>query len=126
MILGTSYHIVNMIWVGLLGSFTLAGVASSSFLIWMIFSITAITEVGVNSLVARYYGARDNINLNKIGIYGLRLGLIIALLIGLIFIPNLKYIFSNIMHLEEDVTNIALTYLLPIICILPLYIINIT
>jgi putative MATE family efflux protein len=126
MLLGTSYHLINTMWVGILGSFSLAGVASSSFLIWMIFSILAITEVGVNSLVARYYGAKDNENLNKVSIYGLRFGLIISLLIGILFLPNLEIIFSKVMNLEKDVSNMALIYIIPFICILPLYIINIT
>ncbi|GIW22202.1 MAG: MATE family efflux transporter [Candidatus Sericytochromatia bacterium] len=126
MLLGTSYHIINTIWVGLLGSFSLAGVTSSSFIIWMIFSIVSITEVGVNSLVARYYGAKDNENLNKVSFYGIRLGLIISLIVGLLFLPNLENIFLYIVKLNKDVTSVALTYLIPFICILPLYIISST
>lgn len=126
MFLGTSYHLINTMWVGILGSLSLAGVASSSFIVWMIFSIISTVEVGVNSLVARYYGAKDNESLNKVSIYGLRLGLIIAFLIGIIFLINLENIFLKVMKVEKDVLNMALIYIIPFICILPLYVVNIT
>ncbi|MFN8577498.1 MAG: MATE family efflux transporter [Candidatus Sericytochromatia bacterium] len=37
MFLETSYHLIDAIWIGMLGSVALAATASSSFILWLIF-----------------------------------------------------------------------------------------
>jgi putative MATE family efflux protein len=123
MFLETFYHIIDAFWIGLLGPVALAAVASSSFLLWLIFSWCSLVEVGINSLVARYYGARDFASLIKTGVYGIRFGIFISIIISLIFIPSIARLFE-IMGLAPDVTANATCYMIPCLVGLPLYVIS--
>lgn len=121
MFIQTSYHIIDAIWIGMLGSTALAAVSSSSFFIWFIFSACSLVEIGVNSLSARYYGARDHQGVSEISFYGVRFGILLAFLISAISLPNLPYLF-NVMNIDNDVTALSILFLSPIYVCLPVFI----
>lgn len=78
MFLESSYHLIDAIWIGMLGSVALAAVASSSFILWLVFSATALVETGVNSLTARYFGAKDQKSFDSISFNGMRFGITVV------------------------------------------------
>jgi putative MATE family efflux protein len=124
MFLETSYHIIDAFWIGMIGPVALAAVASASFLLWMIFSCCALIEVGVNSLVAKYYGAGDPNSVNKTGVYGIRYGILISVFISIIGIPAIEPVY-NLMGLQPDVIDSAICFIIPCLIGLPFYTVGI-
>lgn len=124
MLLESSYNIVSAIWIGKLGSIALAGLASASFIVWMLFNLSSLVEIGVNSLVANSFGAKNFDYMKKIGTSGLRFAIIFSFLVMLIAIPFLPKIFK-LMGLESNVINAATEYLIIILFGLPAFLIMI-
>lgn len=125
MFLESSYHIIDSFWIGILGSVALASATASSFYVWMIFSATALVEVGVNSLVARNYGAKDFDAVKNIASQGRRFGIFLSFIIGLIGINFIESALG-VMGLEKDVINNALLFMFPIFMGLPFFTMNLT
>lgn len=120
MFLETSYHLIDAIWIGMLGSVALAATAASSFILWLVFSACALTEVGVNSLVAKYTGAKEPESVNKVARNGFLFGIFLAFFISLFFILFCEKIFY-LMGLESDVISNAICFILPIFVGLPIF-----
>jgi len=59
MFLETAFSIADIFWVGKLGAVSLAAVISSTFLIWIIYSLVGAISIGVTALVARFIGAKQ-------------------------------------------------------------------
>ena len=59
MLIETLRIIANAFWVGKLGAVALAAVISSTFLIWIIYSLISTLSVGVVAMVSRFVGAQD-------------------------------------------------------------------
>jgi len=125
MFLESSYNIVSTVWIGKLGSVALAGIAAASFIVWIILGLSILFEIGVNSLVAKSFGAKDFEFMKKVGTNGLRSGIIFTFLLMIVCIPFLTSIFK-LMGLESNVINAANEYLIFIFFGLPAYLIMIT
>lgn len=125
MFLESSYHIIDSFWIGMLGSVALASATASSFFVWMIFSSTALVEVGVNSLVARNYGAKDYNAVKNVATQGRRLGILLSFFISLIGINFIEPALG-VMGLEKDVINNAILFMFPIFMGLPFFAMNLT
>lgn len=121
MFLETSYHFIDAIWIGMLGSVALAAVASASFVLWLIFSACTLVEVGVNSLVAKYSGANDKEAVNKISRNGFLFGIFLSFFIALIGILTAENTFY-LLGLENDVIYNALCFMLPVFVGLPVFV----
>lgn len=124
MFLETAYHFIDAIWIGMLGSVALAAVAASSFLLWLIFSACTLVEIGVNSLVAQYTGAKNLEAVNKVSRNGFIFGILLSFLISVIGITNLDHLFS-LMNLEADVVDSAICFMLPVFAGLPIFVLTI-
>ncbi|MEK7433184.1 MAG: MATE family efflux transporter [Cyanobacteriota bacterium] len=125
MLLESSYHFVDTFWIGMLGSDALAGATAASFFIWMIFSATALVEVGVNSLVARCYGAKDYEKMKQVSVQGARLGIMISIFIsilGIFFIEDAL----KLMGVENIVIYNSILFIFPLFVGLPLFTLNLT
>ncbi len=59
MFVHTAFLITDMIWVGRLGAPEMAGVISSVFIIWILFSIAEIVTAGLVAIIARHYGEKN-------------------------------------------------------------------
>ena len=125
MFLETSYHIINAIWIGMLGSIALAASASSSFFLWMIFSCCSLIEVGINSSVARSFGAKDKEAIEKVSIYGIRYAIFIGFIVSLIGIFFIEKALS-LVGLDDNVLDSALCILYPTLIALPIFTIGIS
>ncbi|MFN8671646.1 MAG: MATE family efflux transporter [Candidatus Sericytochromatia bacterium] len=125
MLLESSYHFFDTLWISKLGSLALAGATGASFFVWMIFSATTLVEVGVNSLVARYYGAKDFEKMKEIAFQGRNLGIIISFFISLL---GIFFIESSLKKtgLEEIVVYNAMFFLFPVFMGLPFFTMNLT
>ncbi len=74
----TLFHVVDVMWVGRLGAAATAGVTTSFYFVWMIWSVNDITAVSVAATVSRHIGAREPGR----AAYGAAQAALLALLLG--------------------------------------------
>ena len=75
------YNLIDMIWVGGLGSNAVASIGSSSFFIGLGYSINSIVVIGAGIKVAHSIGAKKDIDIKRY----INAGLILNGVIGLIY-----------------------------------------
>ena len=76
-----TYNLVDMLWVGGLGSNAVASVGSSSFFIGLGYSINSLVVIGTGIKVAHAIGRKEEIEVKEY----INAGLLINIIIGLIF-----------------------------------------
>jgi len=110
MFLGTFFSIADAFWVGKLGATSLAAVISSTFVIWIIYSLASIISIGVVALVARSMGAKDPAQAAYISKQAFLFSIISSAfltIVGIILTPQ----FFNLMGTEKEVTLLGTKYL---------------
>jgi len=110
MFLETFFSIADAFWVGKLGAASLAGVISSTFVIWIIYSLAAIISVGVVALVSRSMGAKDPAQAAYISKQAFLFSMICSSLltiVGIILTPQVFYLMGT----EKEVTLLGTKYL---------------
>jgi Na+-driven multidrug efflux pump len=110
MLLQSMFNIVDMIWVGRLGPPALAALSTGGFLIWSVFAITHMISVGINSMTARYVGAKLYDEARYVAGEGLVLGLVISVLVMFLGLVGSESVFG-VMGTAPDVTRLGLDYL---------------
>ncbi|MGG7177705.1 MATE family efflux transporter [Clostridium paraputrificum] len=80
-----TYNLIDMLWVGGLGSDAVASIGSSSFFIGLGYSINALVITGTGIKVAHSVGKKDNLEVRKY----INAGLIINTVIGVIYAASL-------------------------------------
>ncbi len=110
MLLQSMFNIVDMIWVGRLGPPALAALSTGGFLIWSVFAITHMISVGINSMTARYVGAKLYDEARYVAGEGLVLGLVISILVMFLGLVGSESVFG-VMGTASDVTRLGLDYL---------------
>ena len=98
-----SYNIIDMFWVGGLGSNAVASVGSASFLIGLGYSINALVVTGTGIKTAQAIGEKDENRTNQYINTGFLLNGIIGIVYALIMILGSKYFISFL-----NLTNIAI------------------
>ncbi|MBM6860244.1 MATE family efflux transporter [Clostridium saudiense] len=81
-----TYNLVDMLWVGGLGSDAVASVGSSSFFVGLGYSINSLVVIGAGIKIAHSIGQKDNDNLKRYINAGISINLFIAIIYGLILI----------------------------------------
>ena len=81
-----TYNIVDMIWVGGLGSNAVASVGSSSFFIGLGYSINALVVIGAGIKVSHAIGRKDNDEVKRYINAGLAINLLIAIVYALVLV----------------------------------------
>jgi putative MATE family efflux protein len=110
MFLETFFTIADAFWVGKLGAVSLAAVISSTFVVWIIYSLAAIISVGVVALVSRAVGAKDPAQAAYVSEQSFLFSIISAAfltVIGIIFTPQVFYLMGT----ESEVTLTGVKYL---------------
>jgi Na+-driven multidrug efflux pump len=110
MLLQATFNIVDMIWVGRLGPSALAALSTGGFLIWSIFAIAHMISVGINSMTARYVGAKLYEEAKYVAGEGLILSTVLSLLVMILGLGGSEKVFG-IMETAPDVTELGLSYL---------------
>jgi len=114
------FDIINIFWVGKLGTQAIAGVASAAFLTWAIFASMNATTVGANSLIAQLFGAGRRNEARKTAVDAAWLSVAASILITLILWLTKGAIF-RFMGLQPQTAGYANSYLTIYICALPLF-----
>lgn len=107
-----AYNMVDMLWVGRLGSNAVASIGSSSFLIGLGYSINALVVIGTGIKVAQSIGRKDDEETNKYINSGIILNGIIGLIYFLFIIFGSKYFISFLSLGNKDVEVDTLNYLM--------------
>lgn len=107
-----AYNMVDMLWVGRLGSNAVASIGSSSFLIGLGYSINALVVIGTGIKVAQSIGRKDDEETNKYINSGILLNGIIGLIYFLFIIFGSKYFISFLNLGNEYVEVDTLNYLM--------------
>lgn len=105
-----TYNFVDIIWLGRLGTKEVAAVGTSGIFAWIAASIAAIARVGGNVYASQHYGAHDKDKLNDT----VRNTLFLAIILSLIYLLSTQVFidkFIGFYRLEEDVSQLAKTYL---------------
>lgn len=110
MVFQTTLELVDLYWVGRLGTPAIAALSLSNSLFWMLFSFTELITVSTVALTSRYRGARDFEGVKVIVRHSFWLALLIALVI-IVFIYGLGERFISFFQVEEEIRHMALLYL---------------
>lgn len=109
-ILNSTLNLIDMFWVGKLGSDSVAAVAIGGTIMMVVFAALIGITRGTIALVSRYVGARDAKNADAAASQSIMLGLIItltAILFGLLFTDKLLLILGA----SPEVLEIGSSYL---------------
>lgn len=81
-----TYNLVDMLWVGGLGSDAVASVGSSSFFIGLGYSINSLVVIGAGIKISHAIGGKDNNNVKEYINTGIAINFFIAIVYALILI----------------------------------------
>ncbi|MEG0502695.1 MAG: MATE family efflux transporter [Cellulosilyticaceae bacterium] len=99
-ILQFTYNLIDMLWVGRLGSDALASIGSASFFIGLGYSINAMVVIGTGIKVAHAIGRKDEYEIKQYINIGILLNSMIGLVYATLLIGGGKY-FIQFLHLEN-------------------------
>jgi putative MATE family efflux protein len=114
-IMGTSfiqmaYNLIDMAWIGRLGSRSVAAIGAVGILVWMTTSLALLTKTGAEVSVGQSIGARNTDRARLFSSHSLTLGLLLSVAWG-----TLLYIFARPLigfyRLEAPIAAEALTFL---------------
>lgn len=119
-----AYNMVDMIWLGRVGSSAVAAVGTASFFTWFGVSLLLIPKVGAEIGISQSLGKKDMGKANTFATNSLILAITMAIIYGIItyiFAPGLVQIFNLE---EQNVNEMAISYLRIIALGAPFYYIN--
>ncbi|NFT83475.1 MATE family efflux transporter [Clostridium botulinum] len=106
-----AYNLIDMIWVGGLGSNAVASIGSSSFFIGLGYSINALVVIGAGIKVSHAIGEKDEKSIKGYINSGILINLILGIIYALILVFLGKH-FIGFLHLNNsDVESKAYWYL---------------
>lgn len=107
-----AYNMIDMIWIGRVGSNSVAAVGAAGMFVNLSTGIGAFLKVGSQVKVAQCYGAGDKIKSAKYARNALQLGVIVSLIYGLIVCIFRKKFIAFFKFTISEVISDAQTYLL--------------
>ncbi len=109
-VLETLFQLVDAYWIGRLGANALAAIGGVSFILWAIFSLTALSVNGIATLVAQSIGAQQPEKGKFAAGQGLLLNTLTVLVVG-----GTVYLFQDgfyhLMGFNQQVTALARAYM---------------
>lgn len=99
-----TYNIIDMLWVGALGSDAVASIGSSSFYIGLGYSINSLVVIGTGIKVAHSIGSKDDKSVHEYINAGLFINLLLGLMYGIILIAFGKR-FIAFLNLNNNVVE---------------------
>ena len=108
LLISVSYNFIDCMWVAKLGSNELAAMGLILPLYFVFVAFGSGLATGVNSLIARYIGARNFKNASNSAVHGIFLTIIASILLAIVMNLSLPYILA-LMH-AGSATTAALEY----------------
>lgn len=115
-VMGTSflqmaYNLVDMIWIGRIGSKAVAAVGSAGFYLWMSFAFILISKVGSEVRVAQNVGSKNMKRARDYARNALQLNFLLALLYGIAIYAGRGYLIGFFNLGDAEVIGMAKSYL---------------
>lgn len=99
-----TYNLVDMLWVGGLGSGAVASIGSSSFFIGLGYSINSLVVIGTGIKVAHAIGRKEEIEVKEYINAGLLINIIMGIIFGLVLILGGKGLIG-FLHLGNPIVE---------------------
>lgn len=115
-IMGTSflqmaYNLTDMIWIGRVGSSSVAAVGTAGFYMWLSFSLVAISKTGAEVLVAQGIGANKFRDARNAARSALQLNFLMALVYGALILIFKEPLIQFFNIPDVAVNDMAISYL---------------
>ena len=104
-----AYLLIDAYWIGLLGSYALAGLSACSFLVWAFYSVSDLAVTGAGTLVSQGIGAKRETEARQAAGQGIILVLVLSAALVIFGFASEKWIF-NLMGLEPTAASLASSY----------------
>lgn len=108
----TAYSLIDMIWIGKLGSNAVAAVGTASFFINMAFAIFALVVTGTGVRISQSFGAKDYERTKKIIVNGFFMAFILSMIYSFVIIIFRFRIISFFDFKDKGIIEMASNYLL--------------
>ncbi len=109
-VLQTLYQLVDAYWVGKLGAPALAAIGGTSFILWAVFSLTALSSSGITALVAQNIGAGKPEQARHSAFQGVLVSTLSAVVLAVIVYFSQGQLY-RIMGFDTPVTLLAHAYM---------------
>lgn len=104
-----AFEFVDLLWIGKLGASAVAALGASAFVIWTIKSLANCVAAGLNALIARNAGAKNDARVQIWASQGLMLTFFVSIIIAILtYLANL-FLFP-LLGLEPEVAHMAQQY----------------
>ncbi len=110
MIFQTTLELVDLYWVGYLGTAAVAALSLSNGLFWMLFAFSDIITISTLALTARYRGAGDTVNVAIVARHSFWLATFISVAVS-VLVLGLSDTFISLYRVEAEVHEMAVLYL---------------
>jgi len=107
----TAYNLIDMIWIGKMGSYAVAAVGTAGFFTWLAEAFIMLTKLGVSIKVSQSIGCKDYEKTKQYIIGALQMNLVLALLYSLFVVGFNKELIAFFALGDETVIQMARTYL---------------
>ena len=84
------YNLINMAWVGALGSNAVASIGSASFYVGLGYSINSLVVMGTGIKVSHAIGEKNDTEVKRYINSGITINLILAITFGLLLVASCK------------------------------------
>ncbi len=111
----TVLEVVDLIWIGKLGSTAIAAVAMSGSIMMIIFTLVIGIAMGTTAIVSRYYGAKDYENANDAAMQSLITGVAVSLVGGAASYFAAPFLLK-LLGAQPEVLKLGTGYLRIILC----------
>ena len=109
-VMQTLYQLIDAFWVGKLGASALAAIGGTSFILWSVFSLTALSSNGITTLVAQNISAGKETKARYGAFQGVLLSTLSALLLAVIVYVSQPFLY-RMMGFDPQVTVLAHAYM---------------
>ncbi len=109
-VMQTLYQLIDAFWVGKLGANALAAIGGTSFILWAVFSLTALSSSGITALVAQNIGAGNPDQARHSAFQGLLVSTLSAVVLAVIVYISQSGLY-RIMGFDTRVALLAYDYM---------------
>ena len=128
-IMGTSfvqmaYNMIDMIWIGRIGSKAVAAVGTAGFFTWLAMAFILIPKIGAEIFISQSVGKKDINSAKSYARHSIQLNIFLALVYGILLILFRKQLIGFFNLRNSEVINMAISYLVIVSIGMNFYFIN--
>ncbi|MBF8983853.1 MATE family efflux transporter [Lutibacter sp. B2] len=128
-IMGTSfvqmaYNMIDMIWIGRIGSKAVAAVGTAGFFTWLAMAFILIPKIGAEIFISQSVGKKDIDSAKSYARHAIQLNIFLALVYGILLILFRKQLIGFFNLGNSEVINMAISYLVIVSIGMNFYFIN--